>query len=302
MNIVLGTRGSRLALWQAQHIKELLLKKVRDITVDVITIKTKGDQILDKSLADIGGKGLFTKEIEDALLEERIDIAVHSLKDLPSELPYGLLYIGSPKRADCRDTFVSKKWSSLSNVPDGGRLATGSMRRKALIFEQNPTITCEMLRGNIETRLRKLEEEDWDGIIMAAAALERLGMHDQITEFLNPESFVPAVGQGAIGLEIKESRTELIQILDAIINKETVVAVKAERAFMRALEGGCSVPIGAWGRLIDGLLTLTGYFASPDGKRSIRETLTGSQDAPEELGGQLADRYKILGVDSLMTL
>lgn len=301
MNIVLGTRGSRLALWQAQHIRELLLKKVNDITVDVISIKTKGDQIPDKALPDIGGKGLFTKEIEDALLEKRIDIAVHSLKDLPSELPKGLLYAGSPKRADCRDTFVSKKWLSLNSVPNGGRLATGSMRRKALIFEQNPTITCGMLRGNIDTRLRKLEDEDWDGIIMAAAALDRLGMHDHITEFLNPDSFVPAVGQGAIGLEIKESRTELNQILDAIIDKETVAAVKAERTFMRALEGGCSVPIGAWGRLINGTLTLTGYFASPDGKRNIRETLTGSQKSPEELGSRLAEKYQILGVDALKT-
>ncbi|MCH7612831.1 MAG: hydroxymethylbilane synthase [Candidatus Marinimicrobia bacterium] len=301
MNIVLGTRGSRLALWQAQHIKELLLNNVNDITVDVRSIMTKGDQILDKALPDIGGKGLFTKEIEDALLEKRIDIAVHSLKDLPSELPEGLLYAGSPKRADCRDTFVSKKWLSLNSVPNGGRLATGSMRRKALIFEQNPTIICGMLRGNIETRLRKLEEEDWDGIIMAAAALDRLGMHDRITEFLNPDSFVPAVGQGAIGLEIKESRIELIEILKNIIDEETVVAVKAERAFMRAMEGGCSVPIGGWGRFMNGSLTLTGYFASPDGKRSIRETLTGSQKSPEKLGGQLAEKYRILGVDTLIT-
>ncbi len=299
MNIVLGTRGSRLALWQAHHIKELLLKNVKDVTVDVNIISTRGDRILDKALPDIGGKGLFTKEIEDALLEERVDIAVHSLKDLPGELPEGLLYIGSPKRADCRDTFVSKKWSSLSGVPDGGRLATGSMRRKALIFEQNPTITCGMLRGNIDTRLRKLEEEDWDGIIMAAAALERLGMHDQITEFLNPESFVSAVGQGAIGLEIKESRPELMDILNNIIDKKTVTAVKAERAFMRALEGGCSVPIGAWGRLANGSLALTGYFASPDGKHSIRETLTGSPETPEDLGNRLAGKYQILGVEAL---
>ena len=158
-----------------------------------------------------------------------------------------------------------------------------------------------MLRGNIETRLRKLEEEDWDGIIMAAAALDRLGMHDRITEFLNPDSFVPAVGQGAIGLEIKESRIELIEILKNIIDEETVVAVKAERAFMRAMEGGCSVPIGGWGRFMNGSLTLTGYFASPDGKRSIRETLTGSQKSPEKLGGQLAEKYRILGVDTLIT-
>ena len=301
MNIILGTRGSRLALWQAQHIKGLLLNNVKDINVDMVTIKTRGDEILDKALPDVGGKGLFTKEIEDALIEKRIDIAIHSLKDLPSKLPEGLFYAGSPKRANCRDTFVSKKWLSLSSVPDGGRIATGSMRRKALIFEQNPTITCGLLRGNIDTRLRKLEEEDWDGIIMAAAALERLGLHDQITEYLNPDSFVPAVGQGAIGLEIKESRTELIKIVDTIIDKETVISVKAERAFMRVLEGGCSVPIGAWCRSINGALTLTGYFASPDGKHSIRETITGSQANPEELGYQLAEKYKILGVEALMS-
>ncbi len=292
MVIKLGTRGSKLALWQANHIKYLLEQKVNSVEVEIIVIKTKGDLIQDKALPDIGGKGLFTKEIEEALLEEKIQIAVHSLKDLPSVLPNGLKYAGSPIRNDHRDCFISNKWESIAEVPNKGRIATGSMRRKALIHEINPRIQCGGLRGNIGTRLRKLKEYRWDGIIMAAAALHRLEMTDIITEYLNPQHFVPSVGQGAIGLEVKENQIGINTVIDQIIDLDTVTCVTAERAFMHQLEGGCSVPIGAWAKIYDNQLELIGYFASLDGKKSLRESMKGPPNNPKELGVRLADVFR----------
>lgn len=296
MDIKLGTRGSKLALWQANHIKYLLEQKVNSIKVEIIVIKTKGDLIQDKALPNIGGKGLFTKEIEEALLEEKIHIAVHSLKDLPSELPNGLKYAGSPVRNDHRDCFISTKWESIAEVPNKGRIATGSMRRKALIHEINPKIQCGGLRGNIATRLRKLEEHKWDGIIMAAAALHRLEMADRITEYLDPKVFVPSVGQGAIGLEINANQSDINEVIDQIIDRDTVTCVTAERAFMHQLGGGCSVPIGAWAKIIDNQLELIGYFSSLDGKQSLRESMKGPLNSPKELGDQLADIFRSHGV------
>ncbi len=292
MDIKLGTRGSKLALWQANHIKYLLEQKVNSIKVEIIVIKTKGDLIQDKALPDIGGKGLFTKEIEEALLEEKIHIAVHSLKDLPSELPDGLEYAGSPVRNDHRDCFISTKWESIIEVPNKGRIATGSMRRKALIHEINPTIQCGGLRGNIDTRLRKLEEYRWDGIIMAAAALHRLEMADRITEYLDPTGFVPSVGQGAIGLEVKANQSYINEFTEQIIDLDTVTCVTAERAFMHQLEGGCSVPIGAWAKIIDNQIELIGYFASSDGTQSLRKSIEGSLNSPKEVGIELANIFK----------
>ncbi|MCH7731932.1 MAG: hydroxymethylbilane synthase [Candidatus Marinimicrobia bacterium] len=298
--ILLGTRGSQLALWQAEYVRNLLLKNIEDIEVAIEVIKTIGDQIKDKPLPDIGRKGLFTKEIEDALLEEQIHVAVHSLKDLSSTLPDGLVYAGSPPRADCRDTFLSNRWQSLKSVPKGGRIATGSVRRRALVKAENPHVICQDLRGNIKTRLRKLKVEDWDGIIMAAAALERLGLVDDITEYLDPETFVPSVGQGAIGLEVKETREDVLLMMRMISDPDTVTSVTAERAFMHHLGGGCSVPIGAWGRLVNGQLNLIGYFATVSGKRFIRKTAIGPLEEPETLGIMLAERFKALGVEALM--
>lgn len=296
MNIKIGTRGSQLALWQANHIKALLEKHNASVNAQIIIIKTRGDLIQDKPLPEIGGKGLFTQEIEDALLDERIDIAVHSLKDLPSELPAGLEYAGSPKRADSRDCFISTTWDNMAVVPSKGRIATGSMRRKALIREINPDITCGGLRGNIDTRLRKLDQEGWDGIIMAAAALQRLEMDDRITEYLDPYQFVPSVGQGAIGLEVKSTRNDVKAVIKDIIDKDTVTCVTAERAFMRKLEGGCSVPIGAWARIESEELRLIGYFADPTGANHLRKAVSGPVDSHIELGESLAAFFKDQGV------
>jgi len=296
MIIKLGTRGSELALWQANHIKYLLEQKVNSIKVEIIVIKTKGDLIQNKALPNIGGKGLFTKEIEEALLEEKVHIAVHSLKDLPSELPDGLKYAGSPVRNDHRDCFISTKWKSIEEIPNNGRIATGSMRRKALIHEINPKIQCDGLRGNIGTRLRKLEEQKWDGIIMAAAALHRLEIADRITEYLDPISFVPSVGQGAIGLEVKASQIGIDKVIEQIIDRDTVICVTAERAFMHQLEGGCSVPIGAWAKIVGNQIELIGYFASSDGTQSLRKSIDGPLNSPKEVGVELANIFKSHGV------
>ncbi|MFQ6610531.1 MAG: hydroxymethylbilane synthase [Fidelibacterota bacterium] len=298
--IILGTRGSQLALWQANYIKTQILKYVEGTSVQIQVIKTSGDLIQDKPLPEIGSKGLFTQEIEEALLDERIDAAVHSLKDLPSELPDGLIYTGSPERADCRDAFISISGLPIEKLENNARIATGSMRRKAQILEHFPNMFCGPLRGNITTRLRKLKEENWDGIFMAAAALQRLGITQYQLQFMDPEIYVPAVGQGAIGLETKVNREDVNEILQKITHSETNTAVRAERSFMKKLEGGCSVPIGAWARIESGSLVLTGYFASSDGQQVIRETIKGNVESPEELGIQLAMEFKHNGVDSII--
>ena len=299
--LVIGTRGSALALWQAEHIRKLLSKQVPGIEIELKVIKTTGDRIQDIALPKIGDKGLFTKEIEQELLDGNIQLAVHSLKDLPTILPDNLCYAGSPKRADVRDAFVSLKWERLTDVPDNGIIATGSLRRKALILSQNPNIRFTDLRGNINTRLRKLEEQNFDGIIMAAAALQRLDREDIIKEYLEPGSFVPAVGQGAIGLEINESNGEIKELIDQISDAETVSCCLAERAFMRKLEGGCSIPLGAWTKMTDqGLLQLNGFVASIDGKESIRESREGNANDPKKLGNQLAERFIALGAKEIL--
>lgn len=298
--IILGSRGSQLALWQTHYIMSLLKKSFPDRSFQNSVITTKGDRIQDRPLPEIGAKGLFTEEIEDALLDERIHIAVHSLKDLPSTLPDGLKFAGSPLRANVRDAFISTRWNSLDAVPDRGRIATGSTRRRALLLGLKPELKIGNLRGNIDTRLRKLTEENWDGIIMAAAALERLNLSANITQTLDPEVFVPSVGQGAIGLEVKSDRLDIIKLVETISDGETVAGVIAERAFMRSLEGGCSVPIGAWGRVSGTNLVLTGFFSDLTGNDYIRESMTGDVANPEKLGLDLADRFKDLNVTALM--
>ncbi|NOZ03130.1 MAG: hydroxymethylbilane synthase [FCB group bacterium] len=293
--LTIGSRGSQLALWQANYIRDLLQKKNDNLTVEIKPIKTRGDKIRNVPLPKIGGKGLFTKEIEDALLADEIQCAVHSLKDLPTNLPEGLVFAGSPERADPRDAFVSFKWRRLADVPDDGVIATGSYRRQALIRLQKPNVKFVELRGNIDTRLRKLREAGWDGIILAAAALERLGEQKHIAEYLNPESFIPSVSQGAIGIEVNSERTDVLELVQSISDYVTVQAVLAERAFMRRLEGGCSIPLGAWGRIRDDRLILTGFISDLKGSESLCRTLTGSPERAEELGTELADQFIALG-------
>jgi len=298
--VVIGSRGSRLALWQAEWVRDLLVEAHPGLEAEVRIIKTTGDAILDRPLEKIGDKGLFTKELEVELLADRIDVAVHSLKDLPSDLPDGLALLGCPTRADTRDAFVSPRWKRFEDVPASCVLATGSNRRRALVLERRPAARFEDLRGNIETRLEKLEKAGWDGIVMAAAALDRLGMSEVIREHLDREWFVPAVGQGAIGIEGRAGRDEVQSLVAGITDCDTMHAVRAERAFMRRLEGGCMAALGAWGRLAAGSLRLTGFVASLDGAHRIRETLDGAAGDPEALGVALAERFLGRGAGELL--
>jgi hydroxymethylbilane synthase len=298
--IRIGTRRSPLAMWQSKHIEGLLLEKWPQLQIEIVPIVTTGDRITDVPLPKIGDKGLFTREIEERLLLGEIDLAVHSLKDLPTTLPEGLIYAGSPERADVRDAFISTKWKKLADVPEDGTIATGSLRRKAQLASQKPKLHFADLRGNIDTRLRKLDEFGYDGILMAAAALLRLERANLITEYLAPETFIPAVGQGAIGLETASNRQDLQTLLSPIIHNHTILCCRAERAFMRSLEGGCSVPLGAWARIFDEQIHLSAFLGSPDGSRTIRNSLLLSKSNPEDAGIALAKIFLERGARDIL--
>ena len=299
-SIIIGSRGSSLALQQSHHIRNLLQSAHPHLGVEIKTIQSLGDNQQETPLPEIGAKGLFTAEIESELLSQKIDLAVHSLKDLPSTLPDGLKYIGSPKREDARDVFISHKWRSLEDAPVKSIIASGSTRRKAQFLEVRSDFEFRDLRGNIETRLNKLKTEGWDGIIMAAAALHRLNMSDQITRYLDPLQFVPAVGQGAIGLEIKQGREELEKLVDSIIDIETTQCCQAERLFLSRLEGGCSSAIGCWGRMENRRFLITGYAAASNGSKVVRKSLKGMPADSDQLALQLAEDFERAGAKELL--
>jgi len=299
-SIIIGSRGSSLALLQSHHIRNLLQSAHPHLGVEIKTIQSLGDNQQETPLPEIGAKGLFTAEIESELLSQKIDLAVHSLKDLPSTLPDGLKYIGSPKREDARDVFISHKWRSLEDAPVKSIIATGSTRRKAQFLEVRSDLEFRDLRGNIETRLNKLKTEGWDGIIMAAAALHRLNMSEQITRYLDPLQFVPAVGQGAIGLEIKQGREELEKLLDSIIDIESTQCCQAERLFLSRLEGGCSSAIGCWGRMENRRFLITGYAAASNGSKVVRKSLKGMPADSDQLALQLAEDFERAGAKELL--
>ena len=299
-SIIIGSRGSSLALLQSHHIRNLLQSAHPHLGVEIKTIQSLGDNQQETPLPEIGAKGLFTAEIESELLSQKIDLAVHSLKDLPSTLPDGLKYIGSPKREDARDVFISHKWRSLEDAPVKSIIATGSTRRKAQFMEVRSDLEFRDLRGNIETRLNKLKTEGWDGIIMAAAALHRLNMSDQITRYLDPLQFVPAVGQGAIGLEIKQGREKLEKLLDSIIDIESTQCCQAERLFLSRLEGGCSSAIGCWGRMENRRFLITGYAAASNGSKVVRKSLKGMPADSDQLALQLAEDFERAGAKELL--
>jgi len=299
-SIIIGSRGSSLALQQSHHIRNLLQSAHPHLGVEIKTIQSLGDNQQETPLPEIGAKGLFTAEIESELLSQKIDLAVHSLKDLPSTLPDGLKYIGSPKREDARDVFISHKWRSLEDAPAKSIIASGSTRRKAQFLEVRSDLEFRDLRGNIETRLNKLKTEGWDGIIMAAAALHRLNMSDQITRYLDPLQFVPAVGQGAIGLEIKQGREELEKLLDSIIDIESTQCCQAERLFLSRLEGGCSSAIGCWGRMENRRFLITGYAAASNGSKVVRKSLKGMPADSDQLALQLAEEFERAGAKELL--
>jgi len=285
----IGTRGSSLALWQAEWVKSQLLGGQQELIVELVVIKTTGDKILDVPLAMVGGKGLFVKEIEEALLDGRADLAVHSVKDMPAELPEGLHLAAMPPREDPRDALISKNGAGLDRLPHGARVGTSSLRRAAQLLHLRPDLRIETLRGNVDTRLRKLESEGLDAIVLAAAGLKRMELSQVISEYLEPERILPAVGQGALGIETRIADLFTNEIVASLIHQQTVTTVRAERAFLKRLEGGCQVPIGAYATMEGETLILTGMVADLKGFRLIRKEMRGDARQPELVGESLAE-------------
>ena len=273
--LVIASRESALAMWQAKHIQNRLQVLYPTCDVQILGMTTTGDQILDIPLAKVGGKGLFVKELETALEDGRADLAVHSMKDVPMNLPEGFTMAASGEREDPRDAFVSNNYASLEDLPRGSVVGTSSLRRQSQLQARLPHLKIESLRGNLQTRLRKLDEGQYAAIILAAAGLIRLGLSERIRDTLSPELSIPAVGQGALGIEIKASRIDLLEILAPLNHLDTQLCVEAERGMSRALAGSCTVPLGAFATKKDNIISITGFVASVDGKQMLRETITG---------------------------
>ncbi len=296
----IATRKSALALWQAEYVKAQLEKFHPDIHVELVPMTTKGDIILDTPLAKVGGKGLFVKELEVAMLEGRADIAVHSMKDVPVEFPEGLgLEVICP-REDPRDAFVSNTIASFADLPQGAIVGTSSLRRQCQIKALRPDLTIRDLRGNVNTRLRKLDEGEYDAIILAAAGLIRLKMPERIKEFIAPEVMLPANGQGAVGIECRSDDQTIKALLAPLEDKNTRYRVLAERAMNRTLEGGCQVPIGSYAEIENNQLHLRGLVGAIDGSEIVRHQLTGTITQGEQLGQQLAEILLSQGADKIL--
>lgn len=300
--IIIGTRGSKLALWQADYIAGCLRKQYQDLVVEIRRIATTGDKILDVPLAKIGGKGLFTKELEVEMLEKKIDLAVHSLKDMPTQLPEGLRLAAVTKRFDAGDAIVSPKYKTLDALPAGAKVGTSSLRRKAQLLHARPDLKICDLRGNVGTRLEKLETENFDAIILAAAGLKRLGLADRITGILPKEVCLPAVGQGALAIETRADDLELMGLLEFLNDRETAGTAAAERAFLKAVEGGCQVPVGVYATADGRRLDVEAVIATVDGKTLLKDKLSGSIEEAASLGEALADRMLAGGGREILRL
>jgi len=291
MNVIrIGTRGSPLAVWQAEWVRSRLLALHPQHQAELIKIKTTGDKITDVPLARVGGKGLFVKEIETALLGDRIDLAVHSMKDMPAEIPPGLCIGAMPERENPLDVLISRNGHSFEDLPKGARLGSSSLRRGAQVLHVRPDVTVHPLRGNLDTRIRKLKTEGLDAIIVAAAGVRRLGLEARITQYLPEAIMLPAIGQGALAIEMREDDVSTRRLIAPLDHRETRLAVKSERAFLARLEGGCQVPVAARAKIVGDKLELTGLVAEVDGSVLLRETVTGPVDNPEKLGVELANR------------
>lgn len=299
-DIRIGSRGSQLALVQANAIADALRRAEPELHVEIEIVHTRGDLVSDRPLAEIGGSGLFIKEIEQALLEERIDLAVHSLKDLPSVLAEGFALPAVTERADPRDALVSRGAARIEELGEGARLATGSLRRRSQLLALRPDLEIEDLRGNVPTRLRKFDDADWEAIVLASAGLARLGLAERISAPIPVASMLPAVGQGALALETRADDAELRKRVAFLDDGATAAAIRAERAFLAKLEGGCQVPIAAYGEAEAGRLVLEAYVGSVDGRRHVRQRLEGPEAAPEELGLALAESMIRAGADAIV--
>lgn len=287
--IIIGSRGSELALWQANFIKREIEKKNKNVKVEISIIKTKGDKILDVALSKIGDKSLFTKELEVELIEKRIDLAVHSLKDLQTQLPAELKLAAVTKRHDVEDVLIArKKGMTINKLPENAKVATGSLRRRSQLLHLRPDITVFDLRGNVPSRINKFLESDLDAIILARAGVERLKLKKHISSYISTDEILPAVGQGALGIEIHKDNKAAEEIISALHHEETYRAVIAERALLRALEGGCQVPIGAFAEVKSSGLYLDAMVGSLDGSITYRKKIRGSKNNPEKLGKTLA--------------
>ncbi len=299
-DIRIGTRGSQLALWQANWVRSALMERSPGLTVELEIIKTKGDKIQDVPLARVGGKGLFVKEIEEAILDRRVDLAVHSMKDMPSEIPAGLGIGAIPEREDPRDALVSRHGLSLNELPQEAVIGTSSLRRGAQLLSARPDLKIVTLRGNLDTRLKKLETEGLDAVVLAAAGLRRMGFADRITQLLDETLMLPAVGQGALCIESRINDPEIDPLVNALNHVDTRTVVTGERAFLHRLEGGCQVPIAAHGHLDGEFYTLHGLVASLDGRTVIRETLSGPASEPEKIGVSLAEHLLARGAGKIL--
>jgi hydroxymethylbilane synthase len=296
----IATRKSALALWQAEHVAKCLHQAHPGIKTELIKMVTRGDKILDAPLAKVGGKGLFVKELEQGMLEGKADIAVHSMKDVPVELPPGLHLGAILVREDPCDAFVSNEYASLKKLPENARLGTSSLRRQCQIKATFPQFEILSLRGNVNTRLAKLDAGDYDAIILASAGLKRLGLASRITERIDASDSLPAIGQGAIGIECRSNDAEVNGLIKVLHNQPTSICVAAERAMNARLQGGCQVPIGGFAQLQGGKLHMRGLVGSPDGQILIRAEYTGNSDQAEELGRQVAEQLLAKGADKIL--
>jgi len=298
--LVIASRESALAMWQAEHIRDRLRALYPQTSVEILGMTTQGDQILDVTLSKIGGKGLFVKELETALENGSADLAVHSLKDVPMNMPEGFVLAAIGEREDPRDAFVSNLYESLAELPPGSKVGTSSLRRESQLRARFPHLKIEPLRGNVQTRLRKLDEGQYAAIILAAAGLKRLGLGDRIRAVISSDDSLPAVGQGALGIECRADRADVIALLQPLHHPDTAACVLAERAMSRRLAGSCQVPLGGFAEVVDGQLRMRGFVASPDGTRMVHADLFGDIMHPEELGEAVAQALLKQGAGEIL--
>jgi hydroxymethylbilane synthase len=298
--IKIGTRGSKLALWQTNWVKQQIQQGFPELNVEIVTIKTTGDMIVDRPLAAVGGKGLFVKEIEKALMESSIDIAVHSMKDMPGDMPDGLVIGAVPERENPFDVLISKDDLSLDQLPKGAKVGTSSLRRGSQIKHARPDLEIASIRGNLDTRLKKLASGEFDATLLAAAGLHRLGMKEKISQYLDEEIMLPAVGQGALCIQSRDGDKEIAPVLAYLNHPETNTVVTAERAFLKRLNGSCHIPVACFGRLENDQVILTGVVASENGETIIKEVVTGTPDNVVKTGIDLAETLLSRGADKIL--
>lgn len=300
MKVRIATRESPLAVWQAEFVKSRLEATFSEAQVELVPMTTKGDQILNQTLSKIGGKGLFIKELELALLEDRADIAVHSMKDVPADMPDGFVIAAMLQREDPLDALVSNQYSTFDSLPQGAKVGTSSLRRQAQLLANRPDLKISPVRGNVQTRLRKLDEGNFDAILLASAGLKRLEMQDRIAERLDTNVCLPAIGQGVVGIECRETDHDMIKLVQGIQHQQSTEEVLAERAFGRTLGGDCQSPIAGFATISDDALYLRGLVASPDGQTVVASEITGSVKEAEALGQQLGKELLAKGAEQIL--